>query len=233
MPPARSSPEAPGRASGFALSPPEPPRETYRLVHTDAALLVVDKPSGLLSVPAKPPGPQDCLEARLRADHPEALLVHRLDGDTSGLMVFARTKLAQRHLGMQFERRRVSKTYVARVAGLIAEADGRIDLPLICDWPNRPLQMVCHDRGKPALTEWRVLAREAAATRVELHPLTGRSHQLRVHLLSLGHPILGDRFYAPPEALAAANRLQLHAARIGFRHPEGGAPVEFDSPVPF
>ncbi|MFQ8430286.1 RluA family pseudouridine synthase [Amaricoccus sp. W119] len=233
MPPARSSPEAPGRASGFALSPPEPPRETYRLVHADAALLVVDKPSGLLSVPAKPPGPQDCLEARLRADHPEALLVHRLDGDTSGLMVFARTKRAQRHLGMQFERRRVSKTYVARVAGRIAEEEGRIDLPLICDWPNRPLQMVCHDRGKPALTEWRVLAREAAATRVELHPLTGRSHQLRVHLLSLGHPILGDRFYAPPEALAAANRLQLHAARIGFRHPEGGAPVEFDSPVPF
>lgn len=233
MRPAPSSPEAPARRSGFTLAPPEPPRETYRLIHEDAALLVVDKPSGLLSVPAKPPGPQDCLEARLRADYPEALLVHRLDGDTSGLMVFARTRLAQRHLGLQFERRRVSKTYVARVAGVMAGTEGRIDLPLICDWPNRPLQMVCHERGKAAVTDWRVLEREPEATRVELSPLTGRSHQLRVHLLSLGHPILGDRFYAPPDALAAADRLQLHAARIGFRHPEGGAPVAFEAPVPF
>nr|WP_233713018.1 pseudouridine synthase [Amaricoccus solimangrovi] len=193
----------------------------------------MDKPSGLLSVPAKPPGPQDCLEARVRADFPEALLIHRLDGDTSGLMVFARTKLAQRHLGWQFERRQVGKTYVARVAGLMAADQGRIDLPLICDWPNRPLQMVCHERGKPAVTEWRVLEREAAATRVALRPLTGRSHQLRVHLKSLGHPILGDRFYAPPEALAAAPRLQLHAARLAFRHPEGGAHVAFESAAPF
>ena len=116
---------------------------------------------------------------------------------------------------------------------MIAEDEGRIDLPLICDWPNRPLQMVDHERGKPAVTDWRVLAREAGATRVALHPLTGRSHQLRVHLLALGHPILGDRFYAPPEALAAAERLQLHAERLGFRHPEGGAPVDFESLAPF
>ncbi len=219
--------------SGYTLSPPEPPAETYRLVHADTELLIVDKPSALLSVPAKPPGPQDCLEARLRADFPESLLVHRLDGDTSGLMVFARTKRAQRHLGLQFERRQTRKTYVARVWGEIAEEDGRIDLPLICDWPNRPLQMVDFARGKPAVTEWRVLDREAGVTRVALHPLTGRSHQLRVHLLSLGHPILGDRFYAPPEALAAAERLQLHATRLGFRHPDGGAHVEFESPAPF
>jgi tRNA pseudouridine32 synthase/23S rRNA pseudouridine746 synthase len=210
-----------------------PPEGPLRLLHADEALLILDKPSGLLSVPAKPPGTQDCLEARVRAAFPETLLIHRLDGDTSGIMVFARTKVAQRHLNWQFERRQVSKTYVARVAGVIAEDAGRIDLPLICDWPNRPLQMVCHERGKPSVTDWRVLAREAAATRVELRPLTGRSHQLRVHLLSLGHPILGDRFYAPPEALAAAERLQLHAHRIGFRHPIGGAPVAFESPVPF
>lgn len=218
------------RPAGRAAAPPV---ETYRLVHADEALLIVDKPSGLLSVPAKPPGPQDCLEARVRADYPETLLIHRLDGDTSGLMVFARTRLAQRHLNWQFERRQVSKTYVARVAGVIAADEGRVDLPLVCDWPNRPLQMVCHARGKPSVTDWRVLDREPAATRVELRPLTGRSHQLRVHLLSLGHPILGDRFYAPPEALAAADRLQLHAARLGFRHPIGGAPVEFESQVPF
>lgn len=228
MRPARSESEG-----GRPPEPPRPPVETYRLIHADAALLIVDKPSGLLSVPAKPPGPADCLEARLRADFPETLLIHRLDGDTSGVMVFARSRLAQRHLNWQFERRQVAKTYVARVAGHPPEDAGRIDLPLICDWPNRPKQMVCHSRGKPSVTDWRVLARETEATRLELRPLTGRSHQLRVHLLSLGHPILGDRFYAPPEALAAADRLQLHAHRLGFRHPIGGAPVSFEVPVPF
>ncbi len=204
-----------------------------RAVHVDAHLLALDKPSGLLSVPAKPPGPQDCLEARARTAYPDALLVHRLDGDTSGIMVFARSKLAQRHLNWQFERRQVSKTYVARVAGRVAGEAGRIDLPLICDWPNRPRQMVCHARGRPSVTEWRVIGREADATRLELTPLTGRSHQLRVHLLSLGHPILGDPFYATGAAFEAADRLQLHAARLGFRHPDGGAHVAFASPVPF
>lgn len=201
-----------------------------RLIHGDAALLVWDKPSGLLSVPAKPPGPADCLEARARAAFPETLLVHRLDRDTSGVMVFARTRLAQRHLGWQFERRQVAKTYVARVAGRMAEDAGRVDLPLICDWPNRPKQMVSFERGKPAVTEWRVLAREAGATRVELRPLTGRSHQLRVHLAEIGHPILGDPFYGDP---AAAGWLQLHAEAIGFRHPDGGAWVAFTAPAPF
>ena len=132
----------------------------------------------------------------MRAACPEALLVHRLDRDTSGVMVFARTRLAQRHLGWQFERRQVAKTYVARVEGTVVAGEaGRIDLPLICDWPNRPRQMVCHARGKPAVTDWRVVGREAGATRLELRPLTGRSHQLRVHLAALGHPILGDPFY--------------------------------------
>jgi tRNA pseudouridine32 synthase/23S rRNA pseudouridine746 synthase len=210
-----------------------PPPPGIRVLHADAQLLVVDKPSGLLSVPAKPPGPADCLEARVRAAFPEALLVHRLDGDTSGVMLFARTRLAQRHLGWQFERRQLRKTYVARVAGQVAGEAGRIDLPLICDWPNRPRQMVCHARGRPAQTDWRVLAREPAATRLELSPRTGRSHQLRVHMLALGHPILGDAFYADPDARAAADRLQLHARAIELRHPEGGGWVRFEAPLPF
>jgi tRNA pseudouridine32 synthase / 23S rRNA pseudouridine746 synthase len=201
-----------------------------RIVHADAQILVCDKPSGLLTVPAKPPGPADCLEARVAAAWPGSLLVHRLDRDTSGIMVFARTRLAQRHLNWQFERRQVAKTYVARVAGEVVGEAGSIDLPLICDWPNRPRQMVCHVRGKPARTDWRVLAREPGATRVELRPLTGRSHQLRVHMLALGHPILGDPFYGDA---GAAARMQLHAARIGFRHPDGGAWVAFGAEVPF
>jgi tRNA pseudouridine32 synthase/23S rRNA pseudouridine746 synthase len=197
------------------------------LLHADAQLLLFDKPSGLLSVPAKPPGPADCLEARVRAAFPEALLVHRLDRDTSGVMVFARTRLAQRHLNWQFERRQVRKAYTARVAGAVACEAGRIELPLVCDWPNRPLQMVCRVRGKPAVTDWRVAGREPGATRLELVPLTGRSHQLRVHLAAIGHPILGDPFYASSAALAAADRLQLNADSLGFRHPDGGAWVEF------
>ncbi len=201
-----------------------------RLLHADGHLLVWDKPSGLLSVPAKPPGTQDCLEARARAAFPDALLVHRLDCDTSGVILMARTRLAQRHLNWQFERRQVGKVYVARVAGEIAGEAGRIDLPLICDWPNRPRQMVCFERGKASVTDWRVLAREDGATRVELRPLTGRSHQLRVHLAALGHPILGDPFYGDA---GSADRLQLHAAEISVRHPEGGARVSFAAALPF
>jgi tRNA pseudouridine32 synthase/23S rRNA pseudouridine746 synthase len=207
----------------------EPPADVA-LLHADAHLLLFDKPSGLLTVPAKPPGPADCLEARVRAAFPEALLVHRLDRDTSGVVVFARTRLAQRHLNWQFERRQVAKGYVARVAGAVAGEAGRIELPLIADWPNRPLQMVCFERGKPSVTEWWVLAREAGATRLALRPLTGRSHQLRVHLLAIGHPILGDPFYGDA---GSADRLQLHAERLGFRHPDGGAWVEFAAEVPF
>ena len=202
------------------------------VLHADPQLLLVEKPSGLLSVPAKPPGTQDCVEARLRAAFPEALLIHRLDLETSGIMVFARTRLAQRHLNWQFERRQVRKTYVARVAGTVSVESGRGDLPLACDWPNRPRQMVS-TTGKPSTTDWEVIAREPAATRLRLRPLTGRSHQIRVHLGSLGHPILGDPFYAPPEVLAAAPRMQLHAETLAFRHPDGGAWVAFESPAPF
>ena len=205
------------------------PEAALRLLHADAQLLVAEKPSGLLSVPARPPGPQDCVEARLRAAYPEALLVHRLDLETSGVMVFARTSLAQRHLGWQFERRQVAKAYVARVHGAVASEAGRIDLPLACDWPNRPRQMVSVS-GRRAITEWEVIGREPSATRLRLRPLTGRSHQLRVHLAALGHPILGDPLYGDA---GSAPRLQLHAERLAFRHPQGGAWVEFGSEAPF
>jgi tRNA pseudouridine32 synthase / 23S rRNA pseudouridine746 synthase len=206
--------------------PPGPPE----ILHIDAQLLIVDKPSGLLSVPGKPLEHRDCLQSRLVALYPEALLIHRLDLETSGIMVFARTKLAQRHLNWQFERRQISKTYVARVEGKIVSDSGEIDLPLTADWPNRPQQMVCKDRGKPAHTDWKVLERESDATRVELYPRTGRSHQLRVHMKSIGHPILGDPFYGDP---SNADRLQLHAKSLDFMHPDGGHKVRFESRVPF
>ena len=216
----------PSDGSDYAL-PAGPPG----ILHRDDDLLVAVKPAGLLSVPGKGAHLADCFEARLRAADPAVLLVHRLDRDTSGVMVFARRASAQRHLGLQFEKRRVAKHYVARVAGLVAEDTGEIDLPLRTDWPNRPRQMVAPD-GRAATTAWRVLARGTAETRLALSPRTGRSHQLRVHLLALGHPILGDPLYAEGAARAHP-RLMLHAERLSFRHPTGGAPVEFAAPCPF
>ncbi len=216
--------------TGMAYSPPA---DALDIVHKDASIVLVNKPSGLLSVPGKNEGLEDCLEARLRAKYPEILLIHRLDMATSGIMIFARTKLAQRHLNWQFERRQVSKTYIARVHGHPEADEGEIDLPITSDWPNRPLQMICHETGKPSQTHWQVLEREPKATRVLLTPQTGRSHQLRLHMRELGHPILGDRFYANPEALSAASRLQLHAQSLSFRHPDGGATVHFEAPTPF
>ncbi len=199
----------------------------------DESLLIVNKPSGLLSVPGRLDEHKDSLETRLRDIYPETLLVHRLDVPTSGVMVFALTKAAQRHIGMQFEKRQTRKTYVARVWGHMAEDSGHIDLPLIVDWPNKPRQKVCHETGKPSQTDWVVLEREAETTRVRLHPKTGRTHQLRVHLMAIGHSILGDRFYADDDALMAADRLQLHAEELALRHPVGGAEMVFTAKVPF
>lgn len=212
----------------FTYAPPQLPL-TY--IHIDDDIIIVEKPSGLLSVPGKTE--PDCLEARIKSAHPEALTVHRLDMATSGLMVFAKTPHAQRHLGLQFEKRITEKTYIARVAGHPLQDAGDIDLPLITDWPNRPKQIVCHENGKPSQTTWRVLERESAATRVELHPKTGRSHQLRVHMLAIGHTILGDRLYASDEVFALADRLQLHAHKLRLRRPTGGDWVEFESKCPF
>lgn len=195
-------------------------------------MLLVDKPAGLLSVPGKGEHLADCLIARVQEAYPEALLVHRLDRDTSGVMVFALTPHAQRHLGLQFEKRQTKKTYVARVYGEIVEKTGTVDLPLIVDWPNRPRQMVDHENGKQAVTDWRVVRRGDGETRVRLYPKTGRSHQLRVHMLAIGHPILGDPFYATGEALNAP-RLMLHAENLRFRHPDGGKGMSFTARCPF
>lgn len=216
--------------SDFVYSPPDLPLE---VLHHDAELLVVNKPSGLLSVPGRGAHLADCLLARVQAAFPEALLVHRLDLETSGVMVFALSPHAQRHLGLQFEKRQVRKTYLARVWGEIADAEGEIDLPLAVDWPNRPRQKVDHEAGRAAHTAWKVLRREGGVTRVRLFPTTGRSHQLRVHMLAIGHPILGDRLYADGPALGAADRLQLHAETLRLRHPDGGRGMSFRAHCPF
>lgn len=195
-------------------------------------MLVAEKPAGLLSVPGRLPGNKDCLITRLQADYPDAMTVHRLDMATSGLMVFARSTEAHRILSKAFADRRVSKRYVAVVAGEL-KGEGEVDLPLITDWPNRPRQMIDHDIGKPSLTRWRVLEDGPGTTRVELEPVTGRSHQLRVHMMAIGHPILGDVFYAPPEIERLSPRLLLHAARLCLRHPVSGEEMDFQSAVPF
>ncbi len=222
--------------------PPLPPTFDYRpppgldIVHDDDRLIVCNKPSGLLTVPGKDPSLADCLEARVQARHPErpaTKVVHRLDKDTSGLIVLAYDKAALGALGSQFERRQVEKYYVARVWGRVEGDAGLIDLPLATDWENKPRQRVDTDRGRSSQTRWEVLEREPDATRLKLIPLTGRTHQLRVHLLAIGHPILGDTFYAPPEAVAAADRLQLHAEMLGFSHPSDGQWREFVAPAPF
>ncbi len=216
-----------------------PPLKPWIIVlHQDGDLLVLSKPSGLLTVPGKTPDLSDCLERRAQEQFPTATIVHRLDRDTSGLLVMAINAKAHRHLGLQFERRKVRKRYVARVWGAVGGEKGRIDLPLAADWPNRPKQMVDRQRGRPAQTDWQVLRRESradggAVTRLALNPLTGRSHQLRVHMLELGNPILGDLLYAPEEAIEAADRLQLHAERLTLFHPADGRVMTFEDLCPF
>lgn len=209
-----------------------PPVGPLDVVFRNLKLLVVNKPSGLLSVPGKGEHLADCLETRVKAAYPGALLVHRLDRDTSGVMVFARKPSIQRHLNLQFEKRLVEKTYIADVWGEVAGEEGEIDQPIIIDWPNRPLHKICHETGKPSVTRWQVIARSDGRTRVRLFPKTGRSHQLRVHMLSIGHPILGDAFYAHEAALAAATRLHLHAEMLAF-HDLDGVRRQYDCPCPF
>ncbi|NJS38501.1 MAG: RluA family pseudouridine synthase [Rhodobacteraceae bacterium] len=191
----------------------------------------MDKPAGLLSVPGKLENRQDCLLTRLQAARWDALLVHRLDCDTSGVILFARTKQAQGFLGQEFEHRRAQKTYIARLQGVMAEDSGTVDLPIGSDWDYRPRQKVTPD-GRPAQTDWQVIGRTDTETRVRLTPHTGRSHQLRVHMLALGHPILGDQIYAP-ESCALHPRLMLHAETLSLHHPTTGERVSFTSPAPF
>ena len=209
-----------------------PPDVPLQVLHDDAEMLVVDKPVGLLSVPGKGPELADCLMARVLAAWPQALLVHRLDRDTSGVMVFGLTPHAQRFLSKQFELRAAKKTYVARVWGRMTPKIGRVDLPLIVDWPNRPRQHVDHENGKAAVTDWRVLKDTEAESRVRLMPKTGRSHQLRVHMLALGHPILGDPFYAKGSA-RDFDRLMLHSEELRIKHPDSGKMMRFRKTAPF
>ncbi len=209
-----------------------PPQDPLVILHQDHEILIVDKPAGLLSVPGKGEHLADCLMVRIETVFPTALLVHRLDRDTSGVMVFALTPHAQRHLGLQFEKRYTKKTYVARVWGEMEAKTGTIDLPLIVDWPNRPLQHVDHENGKPAITDYRVVRTGGGESRVRLYPKTGRSHQLRVHMKEIGHPILGDPFYATGPARDYP-RMMLHSETLQFRHPDGGAGVRFTAKAPF
>ena len=209
-----------------------PPDDPLEVLHEDHEIVVLNKPAGLLSVPGKGAHLADCLLSRVQEVFPTALLVHRLDRDTSGVMVFGLTPHAQRHLGLQFEKRQVKKTYVARVRGRLEPKTGTVDLPLIVDWPNRPRQKVCHETGKAAVTDWRVQRYGDDETRVRLMPKTGRSHQLRVHMLALGHPILGDPLYAEGRARDYP-RLMLHSEELRLRHPDGGAGMSFRAKAPF
>lgn len=203
------------------------------LVHEDDTLVVVDKPPGLPSVPGRTTELADCAAHRVQQRHPDARIVHRLDMDTSGLLLMARGVAAERALHRQFERRTVAKTYVAVVHGTLPADEGSIDLPLRADWPNRPRQIVDHASGKSSLTHWRVAAREGNRTRLELSPVTGRSHQLRVHLLAIGHPIIGDRLYAPDHVAGAAARMLLHASALDIDHPVTGQRIGWRSRPPF
>lgn len=189
------------------------------IIYQDDDIIVAVKPNGLLSVPGRAPEHKDCLITRIQQTRPEALTVHRLDCETSGLVVLACNKDSQRELSRQFHDREIQKRYIAVVDGLLADDEGEIDLPLMVDWPNRPRQMVNHEQGKPSQTLYKVISRSNNTTRVELTPITGRSHQLRVHMLSLGHAILGDRLYGSEAVIAQSPRMLLHALELGFKHP--------------
>jgi len=197
------------------------------VLYVDEAIVVVHKPAGLLAVPGRGEAGRDNLTALVQARHADALVVHRLDMATSGLMLFARGAAVQRQLGMAFARGEVAKTYVAVVEGALDGDQGTIEAALAADWPNRPRQIVDLRQGKPSVTHWRVLERDSDNTRLQLHPVTGRTHQLRVHLQWLGHPIRGDALYAA--APLRADRLLLHATRIALVHPQSGSPCHFAS----
>jgi len=204
----------------------------YRIVHADDELLVVDKPTRMLSQPGVGADKKDSLITRLNLEYPSARIVHRLDWETSGLMVIALNAASHRALSIQFQERQTEKTYIAVVHGHLAESSGSVDAPLAADWNDKPRQIITPE-GRPSLTHWRCLGFEGNTSRAELKPVTGRSHQLRVHMLHLGHPMLGDGLYAPPDVLAAAPRLLLHAAELVFTHPGSGERMLHRSEVPF
>lgn len=217
--------------SDFVYNPPTEP--WLDILYQDKDIIVINKPSGLLSVPGRDPAHHDSAYARALAEHPQAQVVHRLDMATSGVLLLALRRSAERELKRQFRDRETQKSYYARVAGHIKATQGSIELPLICDWPNRPRQKVDHQVGKPSLTHYEVISKGRYSTLVKLIPITGRSHQLRVHMMALGHPILGDGFYADSWAKRLAPRLLLHAASLSIKHPYSGEPMSFSAPVPF
>lgn len=218
--------------SGFHYQPP--PHQGLRLLHVSRQMLAVDKPWGLLTVPGRGEERADCLLSRLREEFPDAMTVHRLDLATSGVVIFARGAQYQRELSILFQERKVEKRYEALVAGHPEPESGEVNLPMIVDWPNRPRQKVDFETGRPSLTRYRVLARENDdVSRVELEPYTGRSHQLRVHMEAIGHPILGDDLYGTPQSQAAAPRLMLHARYLALDHPATGKRLEIRADLPF
>jgi tRNA pseudouridine32 synthase/23S rRNA pseudouridine746 synthase len=230
----------------FSRKPPAefiytPPKEPLQVIFQDDDILVLNKPSGLLSVPGRKPEHADSLQSRAQEVYPQARIVHRLDEPTSGVIVMAMNAQSHRNIGSQFERRKTQKEYIAKVYGHMSDDEGQVDLPLRCDWPNRPLQMVDHEQGRKALTKWKVLKRESICvngeqypiTRVTLFPHTGRSHQLRVHMMEQDHPILGDEFYAHDTAFTCAPRLQLHAHKLMIHHPKDDEKTWFEAPCSF
>ena len=212
----------------------KPPNEPLNAIYKDSSIIVINKPSGLLTVPGKGPKLRDSLLSRVKSAFFGSLLVHRLDMDTSGVIVFARTRSAQINLSKQFEKRLVKKTYIARVYGNPKEARGTVNSPIIVDWPNRPCQKICHETGREAITTWKVIDNSGKNDAlIILKPITGRSHQLRLHMKSIGHPILGDSLYAHSSALKASKRLSLHALSILINHPSNGSKIIFKTPCPF
>lgn len=212
----------------------QPPMEPYLdILFEDDHIIVLNKPSGLLSVPGKAAEHFDSLASRVKARYPEAGCVHRLDMGTSGVIVMAKTAQATSALGRQFQDRKTEKVYYAWVAGQVAKGEGTIDLPLCVDWERRPLQHVNYEHGRRAITHWIRQKVAADRTLMRLRPITGRSHQLRVHMMELGHPILGDHLYAPPHIQTAAPHLLLHAAQLKIHHPVSGARLTFEAPAPF
>lgn len=215
----------------MAYSPPQSPQ--FEVVYSDNDILIFNKPSGLLTVPGKAPRLKDCLQSRVQRIWPTATIVHRLDMATSGLLIMALNIDAHRHISKQFELRQISKTYYARVLGVPEKTKGTIELPLICDWPNRPKQMVDHEHGKSACTHWQLIDNNRESSLIKLTPVTGRSHQLRVHMLSIGHEILGDNLYASDKGKSMSTRLCLHAFNISFTHPASGKSLYFETPFLF
>lgn len=216
----------------FVYNPPTTPY--LSIIYQDDDIVVLNKPSGLLSVPGRESFHKDSLALRVLRVWPEACVVHRLDMATSGIIILALRKSAQSHLGRQFQQKVIDKTYYARVEGIIHEQQGLIDLPIRCDWENRPRQIVDFEQGKASQTEWQVVSRDKHSTLVKLTPLTGRTHQLRVHMQQLGHPILGDEFYATEYGKKLSpGRLNLHAASITITHPSSEKRVTFECTAPF